>query len=52
MPSSVIFGGTAGVRVLRTNLHESDLDQRTRDKLADTLFEVIPVGVGESGAQK
>ncbi|GAB4820986.1 hypothetical protein N2152v2_008032 [Parachlorella kessleri] len=41
-----------GVRVLRTNLHESDLDQRTRDKLADTLFEVIPVGVGESGAQR
>ena len=42
----------AGVRVLCTNLHESDLDARQRQRLADKLFELIPVGVGESGAVK
>lgn len=37
--------------MLRTNLHESDLDQKTRERLADVLFDLIPVGVGEAGAQ-
>ena len=41
-----------GVRVLRTNLRESDIDAKTRDRLADRLFELIPVGVGEAGVVK
>lgn len=46
------FDINCGVRVLRTNLTEADLDLATRDKLADTLFELLPVGVGEGGAVK
>lgn len=41
-----------GVRVLRTNLHESDINAKTRERLADRLFELIPVGVGEAGVVK
>lgn len=40
-----------GVRVLRTNLHESDFTEQKRERLADTLFSLIPVGVGTAGAQ-
>ena len=43
---------SGGVRLLRTNLHESDIDARTRDRLADRLFDLIPVGLGEAGAVK
>lgn len=43
---------TGGVRVLRTNLHESDIDAKMRERLADRLFDLIPVGVGEAGAVK
>lgn len=39
------------MRVLRTNLTEADLNPATKEKLADMLFELIPVGVGEAGAQ-
>lgn len=42
----------AGVRVLRTNLHERDVTPALRERLADRLFDLIPVGVGEAGAVK
>lgn len=51
-PGGVGFDINCGVRVLRTNLHESELDERTRERLADVLFQLIPVGVGEAGAQR
>jgi len=33
-------------------LHESDIDAKMRERLADRLFDLIPVGVGEAGAVK
>jgi RNA-splicing ligase RtcB len=48
----LLFVLAAGVRLLRTDLHVSDLSAKRREKLADTLFDLIPVGVGEGAAQK
>ncbi|PSC69934.1 tRNA-splicing ligase-like protein [Micractinium conductrix] len=49
-PGGVGFDINCGVRVLRTNLREGDLPAAARARLADRLFELIPVGVGEAGA--
>lgn len=40
---------SCGVRLLRTGLHESELEAR-KEKLADALYHAIPAGVGSHGA--
>jgi tRNA-splicing ligase RtcB len=47
-PGGVGFDINCGVRLLRTNLHESDV-QPVREQLAQSLFDHIPVGVGSKG---
>lgn len=44
--------GPAGVRLLRTDLSLADLTEKRRERLADVLFDLIPVGVGEGSAVK
>ena len=47
-PGGVGFDINCGVRLLRTNLDEADVDPIKED-LAQALFDHIPVGVGSKG---
>ena len=47
-PGGVGFDINCGVRLLRTNLSESDV-QPVKEQLAQGLFDHIPVGVGSQG---
>ncbi|XP_045785165.1 RNA-splicing ligase RtcB homolog [Maniola jurtina] len=47
-PGGVGFDINCGVRLLRTNLHEKDV-QPIKEQLAQSLFDHIPVGVGSKG---
>lgn len=47
-PGGVGFDINCGVRLLRTNLFESDVNP-VKDQLAQSLFDHIPVGVGTKG---
>ncbi|CAN8069489.1 unnamed protein product [Agarophyton chilense] len=47
-PGGVGFDINCGVRLVRTNLMESDVEP-VREQLAQTLFDHIPVGVGSKG---
>jgi len=47
-PGGVGFDINCGVRLIRTNLTEQDLQDK-RDLLTETLFDAIPVGVGARG---
>jgi tRNA-splicing ligase RtcB len=42
------FDINCGVRLLRTNLHEKDV-QPVKEKLTQSIFDHIPVGVGSKG---
>ena len=48
-PGGVGFDINCGVRLLRTNLTEDDIDETVREELAEALFRNIPVGVGAGG---
>mmetsp|Transcript_6795 Transcript_6795/g.10084 ORF Transcript_6795/g.10084 Transcript_6795/m.10084 type:complete len:590 (+) Transcript_6795:256-2025(+) len=48
-PGGVGFDINCGVRLIRTNLCEEDVMGDVREKLAQCLFDSIPVGVGTSG---
>lgn len=48
-PGGVGFDINCGVRLVRTNLVESDIDAPLNDRLAQAMFEQIPVGVGRRG---
>jgi tRNA-splicing ligase RtcB len=48
-PGGVGFDINCGVRLLRTNLFESDITPEIREQLAQSLFNHIPVGVGTRG---
>lgn len=48
-PGGVGFDINCGVRLLRTNLFEKDV-QPLRDQICSSLFESIPVGVGSKGS--
>jgi tRNA-splicing ligase RtcB len=47
-PGGVGFDINCGVRLIRTNLHESDLEG-VKETLTQSLFNHIPVGVGSMG---
>lgn len=47
-PGGVGFDINCGVRLIRTNLTETDIDP-VKEQLAQTLFDHIPVGVGSKG---
>ncbi|MEE6477845.1 hypothetical protein FKM82_011653 [Ascaphus truei] len=47
-PGGVGFDINCGVRLLRTNLEESDV-QPVKEQLAQSMFDHIPVGVGSKG---
>lgn len=47
-PGGVGFDINCGVRLLRTNLTEADI-QPVKEELAQSLFDHIPVGVGSKG---
>lgn len=47
-PGGVGFDINCGVRLLRTNLDEGDV-QPVKEQLAQSLFDHIPVGVGSKG---
>eukprot|EP00038_Savillea_parva_P006656 m.165071 g.165071 ORF g.165071 m.165071 type:complete len:531 (-) comp12507_c0_seq1:2529-4121(-) len=47
-PGGVGFDINCGVRLLRTNLDEADVDP-IKEQLAQSLFDHIPVGVGSKG---
>lgn len=47
-PGGVGFDINCGVRLLRTNLTEKDV-QPIKEQLAQCLFDHIPVGVGSKG---
>ncbi|KAK9798605.1 hypothetical protein WJX73_007952 [Symbiochloris irregularis] len=47
-PGGVGFDINCGVRLLRTNLTEADVDSK-KEELAQALFDHIPVGVGSQG---
>jgi len=47
-PGGVGFDINCGVRLLRTNLHEKDI-QPIKEQLTQSLFDHIPVGVGSKG---
>ena len=51
-PGGVGFDINCGVRLIRTNLTESDIlkSDGTRDKVAQALYDHIPVGVGTKGS--
>ncbi|KAL0230466.1 hypothetical protein PCE1_004025 [Barthelona sp. PCE] len=51
-PGGVGFDINCGVRMLRTNLQHEDLDEETINRLAQELFNNIPVGVGQKGPVK
>jgi tRNA-splicing ligase RtcB len=48
-PGGVGFDINCGVRLLRTNLSESDVDSGLKERLAQAVFDHIPVGVGSQG---
>ena len=48
-PGGIGFDINCGVRVIRTNLMEKDLDDEKRQALAQSIFDHIPVGVGSMG---
>lgn len=48
-PGGVGFDINCGVRLIRTNLTESDVGETVREELAEALFRNIPVGVGAGG---
>jgi hypothetical protein len=48
-PGGVGFDINCGVRLIRTNLTEEDVDEKVREELAEALFRNIPVGVGVDG---
>jgi len=48
-PGGVGFDINCGVRLLRTNLSEADVQGERREELAQALFDHIPVGVGSQG---
>eukprot|EP01102_Stenamoeba_stenopodia_P009540 TRINITY_DN2824_c0_g1_i1.p1 TRINITY_DN2824_c0_g1~~TRINITY_DN2824_c0_g1_i1.p1 ORF type:complete len:667 (+),score=178.86 TRINITY_DN2824_c0_g1_i1:181-2181(+) len=50
-PGGVGFDINCGVRLLRTNISETDA-QKIKDKLAQTVYDHIPVGVGSKGDHK
>lgn len=47
-PGGVGFDINCGVRLLRTNLFEKDV-QPVKEQLAQSMFDHIPVGVGSKG---
>lgn len=47
-PGGVGFDINCGVRLLRTNLMEQDV-QPVKEQLAQCIFDHIPVGVGSKG---
>jgi tRNA-splicing ligase RtcB (3'-phosphate/5'-hydroxy nucleic acid ligase) len=47
-PGGVGFDINCGVRLIRTNLSEKDV-QPVKEQLAQALFDHIPVGVGSKG---
>ena len=47
-PGGVGFDINCGVRLIRTNLFEKDLEP-VKEQLCQTLFDHIPVGVGSKG---
>lgn len=48
-PGGIGFDINCGVRLLKTKLHISQLDDKTLEKLADKLYEYVPSGVGVGG---
>eukprot|EP00804_Cyclotella_cryptica_P019794 CCRYP_009688-RB/>CCRYP_009688-RB protein AED:0.00 eAED:0.00 QI:532/1/1/1/1/1/2/1002/695 len=48
-PGGVGFDINCGVRLIRTNLTEKDVDEKVREELAEAMFRNIPVGVGVDG---
>jgi len=48
-PGGVGFDINCGVRLIRTNLMETDVEGDVRERLAQSLFDHIPVGVGTKG---
>ena len=48
-PGGVGFDINCGVRLIRTNLMEDDVTGDVRERLAQALFDHIPVGVGTKG---
>jgi tRNA-splicing ligase RtcB (3'-phosphate/5'-hydroxy nucleic acid ligase) len=48
-PGGVGFDINCGVRLLRTNLTEADVQGSTREQLCQALYDHIPVGVGQRG---
>lgn len=48
-PGGVGFDINCGVRLIRTNLTEKDVNGSVREELADAMFRNIPVGVGVGG---
>jgi tRNA-splicing ligase RtcB len=48
-PGGVGFDINCGVRLLRTNLMEDDVKGQVREDLCQSLFDHIPVGVGQNG---
>ncbi|MEW6202160.1 MAG: RtcB family protein [bacterium] len=47
-PGGVGFDINCGVRLLRTNMNREDITQRS-DKICNTMFSVVPCGVGSKG---
>lgn len=47
-PGGVGFDINCGVRLIRTNLMESDVKDK-QEELAQSLFDYMPVGVGSEG---
>ena len=48
-PGGVGFDINCGVRLIRTNLMEHDVQGAKREELCQSLFDHIPVGVGQNG---
>jgi tRNA-splicing ligase RtcB len=48
-PGGVGFDINCGVRLIRSNLMECDIQGETREALCQALFDHIPVGVGQAG---
>ncbi len=50
-PGGIGYDINCGVRLLRTNLTEKEVRPRLRE-LVDTIFKLVPAGVGETGLLK
>ncbi|WP_069807427.1 RtcB family protein [Vulcanisaeta thermophila] len=50
-PGGIGYDINCGVRLLRTNLTEKDVRPKLRE-LVDTIFKLVPAGVGETGLLK